>query len=192
MYPFEHSLLAHYLSSQDPWYRRHVHGAFFNKNLLPNDNGGKTRGGVAFNNTGTINISDLLANGYKSINDFNLEYRTLSKFFQNYINHSFDMVSIPVYKVECFDKKTNFAAGGGAKNRVVYYFCESLEIGQEANRATQPNTKDFKNSDPYKEKFSDKYTVFDLELRYIEERYIKHEEATTNVKVSPVKRDMVS
>lgn len=102
--PFEDSRLAHYISSIDPWYRRHVHSVFYYKNMMPDDNyvsmrennaaqkkAGKTAAGSNFANTDFE---------YKSIPPELLEYRYINRMMQHYFTFANQSVVVPIYKVE--------------------------------------------------------------------------------------------
>lgn len=106
---------------------------------------------------------------YDHISPDHIEFKVLNKCIQNYINLALESYNFPVYKVECMDKK-----GQIGKNRIIFYFVESLYIGQEVSQA-QPDSKVItNNSENYKEKFKSEPSpkVFDLNIRYAEQENV--------------------
>lgn len=107
-----------------------------------------------------------IKNTYSFVGVENLEYKVLNKCIQNYVNFAQETICLPVYKAECLDKR-GVTSG---KNRTIFYFCESLQIGQEINNVVSGVNLDLKNSDSFKDRYrgQDNSKVFDITLKYLE------------------------
>ena len=190
--PFSESDIAHYISSKDPWYRRHVHSVFYYKNFIPDDDY------MAYRNSQNEpkkkeKQSQPLFNldfNYKSVSPDHLEYKLLNKCIQNYVNFAQEGMNFPIYRVECLDKK-GVTSG---KNRTVHYFCESMQIGQELNNVFSGANLKIRNSDTYKDRFKSEETPkqIDVILRYIEHSEAAETQATlSEVQKQASKKDQV-
>jgi hypothetical protein len=105
--PFEDSNLAHYVSSKDPWYRRHIHSVFYYKNIMPDDNYIKMREQNAAvkkseNSSAGSNFSKADFE-YISIPPDLLEYRYLNRSLQHYYSFANKLMKVPIYKVKLID-----------------------------------------------------------------------------------------
>ncbi len=192
--PFGESDIAHYISSKDAWYRRHVHSVFYYKNFMPDDDY------MAYRNTQndpkkkdkqTQPLFNLDFN-YKFVSPDHIEYKMLNKCIQNYVNFAQESMIFPIFRVECLDKK-GVTSG---KNRTVHYFCESLQIGQELTSAFTDENRKIKNSDNYKDRFKSEETPkqIDVILKYIEYTEATESQSASqeNPKQPPIKKDQAS
>lgn len=167
--PFENSSLAHYVSRHDPWYRRHVHSVFYYKNFMPDDNYlsylDKIDTKKKEKSKGEKNL-DKEEIKYKRISPFNLEYQFLNKAMQQYYTFANQNLKIPIYRVECSERKNQLTG----KNRVLYFFCESLHIGQEVLLTHSQKSKEAKNLSSYKERFKmeEEPKILDVKIKYRE------------------------
>lgn len=169
--PFDDSPLAHYISSKDAVYRRNVHAVFGAKNLLPDDYYTKNVWMAAGNNkrnTNSMGQNEIPKEDaqYPKYSRYLYEYTLLNECIGNYINFAMETLQIPIYKVECLEKK----GAGQGKSKITYYFCESLLMGQEISLHLAPLIQNNKSAENYKEMFGAESTpkFLELEIKYID------------------------
>lgn len=169
--PFDDSPLAHYISSKDPVYRRNVHAVFGSKNLFPDDH--YTLNAWMASGNSKRNLNSMSQNEipredaqYPKYTKLLYEYTLLNECISNFINFAMETLQIPVYKVECLEKKGT----GQGKSKITYYFCESLLMGQEISLHLGPFNQSKKTAENYKERFGAESTprFLELDIRYIE------------------------
>jgi hypothetical protein len=169
--PFDDSPLAHYISSKDAIYRRNVHAAFGTKNLLPDDHYSKNiwfASGNSKRNLNSMSQNEIPKEDaqYPKHSKLLYEYNLLNECISNYINFAMETLQIPVYRVECLEKKGT----GQGKNKMTYYFCESLLMGQEISLQLAPLIQNKKTAENYNELFGAESTprFLELEIKYVD------------------------
>lgn len=132
--PFHRSALAHFISNNDIWYMRNVHSVFKEPRLMPiSESYLKDKYGLTLKNKQQKQKHQSFAKNNVNNNDIrlsNLPLKLLDSSLQNYVNYANCYFNLSFLKADCYQSSDS----NRKSHKNIFYFCESFQIGQEANR----------------------------------------------------------